>query len=202
MKLAIGRLFLFLGNFPQVKQILSNLTSGEKKTFGFHLAYSVIEGIILGILALNEFVLIKSLNATELQIGLLFQFGSVLLLFSIIFNEWIRRSKNKARFIRWLAWFTRIPLLLLFFFPHSAGDPHSQQLFGSIFLFVFLLFYLANPIIYPIINLLLKSNYRHDNFGPLYSYATGLINWSCSGQLFLSDCCWMPTPMLLHTYTR
>jgi hypothetical protein len=157
-----------------VRHILHNLSAEEKKTFILHLVYSVIEGIILGILALNEYVLIKSLNGTNMQIGLLFQFGSVVLLFSILLNEWIRRSLNKARLIRWLAWITRVPLLLMFFFPHSPAGLNSQQLFGTVFLFIFLLFYLANPIIYPIINLLLKSNYRHDNFGPLYSYATGV----------------------------
>ncbi|MFA6125899.1 MAG: MFS transporter [Bacteroidales bacterium] len=157
-----------------MRHILHNLSAEEKKTFILHLVYSVIEGIILGILALNEYVLIKSLNGTNMQIGLLFQFGSVVLLFSILLNEWIRRSLNKARLIRWLAWITRVPLLLMFFFPHSPAGLNSQQLFGTVFLFIFLLFYLANPIIYPIINLLLKSNYRHDNFGPLYSYATGV----------------------------
>lgn len=157
-----------------VKEILKNLTAEEKRTFLFHLAYSVIEGVILGILALNEYVLIKSLNGSEMQIGVLFQFGSVLLIFSVLLNEWTRRQANKARFIRILAWITRLPLLALFFFPHSSGNPGSEQLYGAVFLLIFLLFYLANPIIYPIINLLLKGNYKHENFGPLYSYATGL----------------------------
>lgn len=173
-KLAIGRLCLFLDINSFVKEILNNLTADERRTFGFHLVYSVIEGVILGILALNEYVLIKSLNGTEMQIGILFQFGAVLLLFSVLLNEWIRRTANKARFIRILAWVTRLPLLALFFFPHSSGDGASQQLYGAVFLLIFLLFYLANPIIYPIINLLLKSNYKHENFGPLYSYATSL----------------------------
>lgn len=174
-KLAVGRLYLFLSICFYVNNILQNLSVDEKKTFSFHLVYSVIEGVILGILALNEYVLIKSLNGTELQVGILFQFGAVLLLFSILFNEWIRRSVDKAKLIRRLAWITRVPLFFLFFFPHSAIDmQQGQQLFGTLFLLVFLLFYLANPIIYPIINLLLKSNYKHENFGPLYSYATGL----------------------------
>lgn len=183
-KLADGRLCLFLGNYYFVRTILQNLTREENKTFRLHLVYSIIEGIILGILALNEFVLIKSLKGTELQIGFLFQFGSVLLLFSILLNEWIRRSTDKAKLIRRLAWVTRIPLLLLFFFPHESGSLQNQQFFGLVFLFVFLLFYLANPIIYPIINLFLKNNYRHENFGPLYSYATGLNKLVMLGATF------------------
>jgi MFS family permease len=61
----------------------------------------------------------------------------------------------------------------------------NQQLFATIFLLIFLLFYLANPIIYPIINLFLKSNYRHENFGPLYSYATGLNKLVMLGATFI-----------------
>jgi hypothetical protein len=179
--------------------ILRNLTHQERKTFGFHLAYSFIEGIILGLLALNEFVLIKSLNGTDMQIGFLFQFGSVLLLFSILFNEWIRRSANKAKVIRILAWVTRLPLLLLFFFPHSSLDPKSQQVFSGIFLLIFLLFYLANPIIYPIINLLLKGNYKHENFGPLYSYATGLNKLVMLGATFIFGI-WLDADPFAFTY--
>jgi MFS family permease len=168
-----------------VKDILNNISPAEKKTFILHVVYSIIEGIILGLLALNEFVLIKSLHGTEMQVGFLFQFGSVLLLFSVLFTEWIRRSVSKARLIRWLAWITRLPLLLLVFFPHSNGEMANQQLFATIFLLIFLLFYLANPIIYPIINLFLKSNYRHENFGPLYSYATGLNKLVMLGATFI-----------------
>ena len=164
--------------------ILRNLNNQEKKAFVLHLVYSVIEGIILGILALNEYVLIKSLKGTEFQIGILFQFGSVLLLFSILFNEWIRRSTNKVRLLRRLAWITRLPLLLVVLFPQSSGNEVSQLIVGSAFLLIFLLFYLANPIIYPIINLLLKSNYRHENFGPLYSYATGVNKLVMLGATF------------------
>jgi hypothetical protein len=182
-----------------VKDILQNLSNHEKKTFGFHLAYSAIEGLILGLLALNEYVLIKSLNGTDMQIGFLFQFGSVLLIFSIIFNEWIRRSSNKPGLIRKLAWITRLPLLFLFFFPHSPGDLHSQQLFASVFLLIFLLFYLANPIIYPIINLLLKSNYSHRNFGPLYSYATGLNKLVMLGATFIFGV-WLDADPFVFTY--
>ncbi len=182
-----------------MKDILKSLTQQEKKTFGFHLAYSFIEGIILGLLALNEFVLIKSLKGTEMQIGFLFQFSSVLLLFSILFNEWIRRSVNKVRVIRILAWVTRLPLLFLFFFPHSSMDSDSQQVFAAIFLLIFLLFYLANPIIYPIINLLLKGNYKHENFGPLYSYATGLNKLVMLGATFIFGI-WLDADPFAFTY--
>ncbi len=139
-----------------------------------HLLYSFIEGVILGVLALNEYVLIKSLKGTDFQIGLLFQFSVILLLFSVILNEWIRRSSDKARLIRTVAWITRVPLFFLLFFPRSVEAFGDNQLYNLAFLGIFLLFYLANPIIYPVINLFLKNNYRHHVFGSLYSYATSL----------------------------
>ncbi len=41
-----------------------------------------------------------------------------------------------------------------------------------LFLLIFLFYYLAMPIVYPIINNILKNNYSHSHFGTLYSYAT------------------------------
>jgi len=40
-----------------------------------------------------------------------------------------------------------------------------------LFLGIFLFYYLAQPIVYPIINDILKNNYTHSHFGRLYSYA-------------------------------
>lgn len=152
-------------------KVLRKLDSLESVTFRLHLAYSIIEGIILGILALNEFVLIKSLKGTDFQIGILFQFTSALLLFSVLFNEWIKRSTNKGKMVRIIAWITRAPMLLLLFFPTSVDAISGNSVYASLFLLLFLLFYLANPIIYPIINLYLKNNFRHEHFGLLYSYS-------------------------------
>ncbi|MFA7408778.1 MAG: MFS transporter [Bacteroidales bacterium] len=157
-----------------MREILKSLLPGERRAFGLHLLYSFIEGVILGVLALNEYVLIKSLKGTDFQIGLLFQFSVILLLFSVILNEWIRRSSDKARLIRTVAWITRVPLFFLLFFPRSVEAFGDNQLYNLAFLGIFLLFYLANPIIYPVINLFLKNSYRHHVFGSLYSYATSL----------------------------
>ncbi len=157
-----------------MRKISRDLLPNEVKTFRLHLAYSFIEGIILGVLAMNEFVLIKSLRGSDYQIGILFQLSVVLMVFSILFNEWIRRSRNKVRMIRAVALFTRLPLLAFAFFPRSVAGFENGMFFQIIFLIIFLIFYLANPLIYPSINLFLKKNYKHENFGPLYSYATTL----------------------------
>ncbi len=150
------------------------LNEAEKRTFRLHMVYSVIEGIILGVLALNEFVFLKSLKGSNVQVGLLFQASVFVLVFSIFLNEWVNRVKNKQRFVLLTAIFTRLPLVLLVFFPAGIGTIPGSETWHYLFLGIFLLYYFANPIIYPVINLFLKSNYTHKNFSVLYSYSTTL----------------------------
>ncbi|MCF6185298.1 MAG: MFS transporter [Bacteroidales bacterium] len=144
----------------------------EKKAFYLHLIYSVLDGIILGVLALNEFVLIKELKASPYQIGILFQFTTVVLLFSIPFNEFIKRKINKSKFLRLIAILTRAPLLLLFIFPKSISAQTDQLLYQFLFLGIFLIYYSTNPLIFPMINGYLKNSYKHENFSKLYGYAS------------------------------
>jgi len=147
------------------------LNSNEIKTFRLHLLYSIIEGIIFGVLVLNQFVFVKSLNGSSYLLGLLFQFSVIAFIFLIFFNELIRRIKNKKRMIRAISIFTRLPLIIFLFFPINYQDFIVSPIYNYIFLIVFLIFYLADPIIFPTTNLLLKNNYRHENFGKLYSYS-------------------------------
>lgn len=146
----------------------------EKKTYKLHLIYSILEGIILGVLALNEFVFLKSLNGTDFQLGILFQFSMLVFLGLIFINEFIRRTTDKAKLLRRTAIITRLPLILLIFFPGSIEELTSDSIYHFIFLGIFLLYYLASPIIYPTINQFLKNTYRHENFGKLYSHATSI----------------------------
>lgn len=149
---------------------LRGLNNEEKRTFRLHFIYSLIEGILTGSLALNEFVLIKSLKGTNYQIAFLFQFSVIVLLFSIIFNELLKRTSKKRILLRRIGILTRLPLILLFFFPTTAAE---IGLFHQLlFLSIFLIYFMASPIILPTINLLLKNNYDHDNFGRLYGYST------------------------------
>ena len=144
----------------------------EKNTFRIHFAYSIIEGIILGVLALNEFVFLKSLHGSDVGVSVLFQFSVFVLTFSVLLNEWSRRVQNKKRFLIWLGVFTRAPLILLVLFPMDVGHIANVWMYHYIFLTIFLVYYFANPIIYPTINQFLKSNYSHENFSVFYSYAT------------------------------
>jgi Na+/melibiose symporter-like transporter len=76
--------------------------------------------------------------------------------------------------IRKVALMTRLPLLLLIIFPKNPEGYLEMPVFQYLFLLIFLLFYLANPIILPSINLFLRTNYKGGHFGSLYSYATTL----------------------------
>ena len=149
--------------------MIKQLSFKERKTFGLHLSYSVIEGIIRGVLILNEFVLIKTLNGSDYQIAYLLQFQHMVLIFSVVFNEFLRRTSKKRRMVNRVALYTRLPLLAMAFFP--SVDGFIPPVFHFIFLSVFLIYYLATPLVFPTINLLLKNSYTHENFGKYYSYA-------------------------------
>ena len=149
-----------------------DLNAAEQKAFRYHMLYQIVEGVILGVLALNEFVFIKSLLGSNYQLGFLFQFSVVVFIFLIVFNELRKRIRNKKKLLRWTGILTRAPLLLLVFFPRSAESMTGDSVYHYIFLLIFLIYYFGNIIIFPAINLLLKTNYRHEKFGKLYSYTT------------------------------
>lgn len=157
-----------------LKISLPELNLQERNTFRLHTLYSSIEGIILGVLALNEFVFIKSLHGSNYQLGFLFQFSMIVFIFLLFVNEFLKRIKNRKRMLRITGIVTRLPLVLLLFFPRSAEALQGDSIYHYLFLFVFLIYYLGNPVIYPNINFLLRTNYRHHNFGTLYSWATSI----------------------------
>jgi MFS family permease len=149
-----------------------NLSTTEKRTFSIHLAYSLIEGFIAGIVVLNEFVFVKSFKGSAYNLSVLFQFSILALLFSIFFNEFLKRYRNKKKLLRYTALITRAPLLILLFFPSNIEIIQSRLIYHYIFLGIFLFYYMSLPVVYPLINLFLKSNYSHKNFGRLYSFTT------------------------------
>lgn len=144
----------------------------EQQTFKLHLGYSLFDGFVAGVLTLNEFVFLRSLHGTSYQLSFLFQFSVLVFIFLILISEWLKRVANKQKLIRIVGIATRAPLALLLFFPRSPDAFNASSVYHYIFLLLFLIYYLGNPIIFPTINLFLKSNYRHEKFGPLYSYAT------------------------------
>jgi len=163
---------------PQIETMLffktNHLNAKEKKTFRIHLIYSILEGFIIGVLALNEFVFIKSLKGSNIELSVLFQFSAVVFTGLIFINEFLRRIRNKKKLLLITALLTRSPLFLLILFPKSDAAMLGNGIYHLIFLAIFFLYYLASPIVLPNINLFLKSAYRHENFSNLYSSATSL----------------------------
>lgn len=154
--------------------ILHQLSLTEKNAFRLHMIYSAMEGVILGVLALNEYVFIYSLKGTNYQLAFLFQFSMVVFVFLFIFNQLRKRIGNKKRMLRVTGLLTRLPLMLLILIPRDDAAFNGQSGWHYLFLFVFLIYFFGNIIIYPAINVLLKTNYKHEHFGKLFSYATSL----------------------------
>ena len=159
-----------------MKLFLSNmgLNSKERYTFRMHAIYMAVEGVILGVLALNEFVFIKSLQGSNYQLGFLFQFSMLVFLFLVLINEFIKRVQNRKKLLRVVALLTRLPLLFILFFPNNAEQMLVNNYYHYLFLGIFLIYFSGNIVIYPNINFLLKTNYQHQHFGKLYSYATSI----------------------------
>jgi len=151
---------------------IPNLTKKEKVTFALHFQYSVLEGVLAGIVALNEFVFVKSLLGSGVQASMLFQFGTLVFILLIFFNGLLNSIKNRKNLLRITALATRIPLFLLLFFPRTQDALTGNSIWHLVFLGIFLMYYLANPIIFPNINQLLKNGYSHQNFGKLFSLAS------------------------------
>ncbi|MEA3446105.1 MAG: MFS transporter [Bacteroidota bacterium] len=144
----------------------------ERATFKLHVAYSVLEGIIFGVFALNEFIFLKSLQGTNYMLSFLFLFSMAVFLPTIAINELLRRTLNKKRMLRLAGILTRGPLVLLIFFPSHQAAYQENLFYHLAFLAIFLNYFMASPLIFPTINLFLKNNYSHKNFGRLFSWAS------------------------------
>jgi len=150
------------------------LTSLEKKTFKFHLIYSILEGIVVGVLALNEYVFIRSLRGSPYLLAFLIQFSVVVFLLLIFTNEFLKRAKNKRKMLQKVALITRVPLILILLFPKNVDVFITNPYYHYIFLALFLVFYLESPVTYPTTNLFLRRNYSHEHFSRLFSFALSI----------------------------
>ena len=126
----------------------------------------ILEGFSVGAIALNEFVFLKSLDGDSYLVGVLFQVSIAIMLFSIFFNQLIRRTSNKKRLFRLSIWITKLPLFMLIFFtPETRGE----IFFHYFFIGIYLAYSMTKPLMMPLMNMILKQNYTNKNFGMLYS---------------------------------
>ncbi len=152
-------------------RIFQNLDSQEKLTLKLHLFYSGIEGIAAGALILTEFIFIKSLRGSNVQLAFLFQFSMVVFLFAMVANEIMRRYSNRKVLLRSIAIASKLPLVGLAFFPDVSHNQGLPVTYHTIFLAIFLLYYVSKIAVIPSINQYLKGNYKHENFGRLFGYS-------------------------------
>jgi len=148
------------------------ISTKEFSVFKLHFLFSLIQGIITGVFALNELVFIKDMNASNFQLSILLQLSVIIMVVSIGVNEFLRRISDKKKLLRTIALVTHLPLLLIIFFPKDASTYSQNPIYHYAFLSIFFFFYLNLIITLPTINQMLKSAYTHNNFGRLYSYTS------------------------------
>jgi MFS family permease len=148
------------------------INSSEAYVFKLHLLFSVLQGVLVGVFALNEFVYIKDLKATDIQLSFLLQAASLVFLSSVFLNEVLRRITNKQKMLRWASVLAHLPLFSIAFFPADSSYYTQYNIFTYLFLSIFFVFYLNTVIILPTINQMLKNNYSHNNFSRLYGYSS------------------------------
>jgi MFS family permease len=151
--------------------IWSGLLLAEKKSFRLHLLYSVFEGVLMGGILLNEFIFLKSMHGSEVKLAALFVISIAVYVLLVFFNEFIRRTSKKRVMLRWVGFFSRLPIFFFFFFPNDPNAYIGTALYQYLFLGIFLVYYLGVIVIHPTINQLLKHNYRDENLSSLYAWA-------------------------------
>lgn len=162
----------FISNYLRKKVGYQSLEPNEKHTFKLHLGFMLNDGLVQGVLLLNEFVFLRSLKGSSFQLSFLFQFSVIAFIFLIFISEWMKRVEDKQKMVLITGILTRMPLALVVFFPSDSAAFIGNSYYHYLYLAAFLIYYLGNLTIFPTINLFLKSNYRHELFGPLFSYTT------------------------------
>lgn len=146
--------------------------------------YSSIEGVAAGALILTEFIFIKSLKGSNVQLAFLFQFSMVVFLFAMVANEIMRRYPDRRKLLRGIAIASKLPLVALAFFPDVSHQNGLPGIYHTIFLAIFLLYFVSKIAVIPSINQYLKGNYRHENFGRLFGYSVTAQKAAMLGATF------------------
>jgi len=144
-----------------------NLNKLGRKTYLIHLIYSSLEGVLYGVFALNEFVFVKSMLGNPIQLGLLIQIQTIVLLISVFSSDYIKRTVNKKKFLMRIAIFTRVPLLLFFIFP-AIPSGYIGGFFQILMLGIMFMYFSSMPLILPLLSIFLKNRYRPENLGKLF----------------------------------
>ncbi len=147
------------------------ITEQEKYTFRLHLFYTATEGIIAGILLLNELVFLKSLRGSDIQLTFLFQSSMLVFLFAMLANEVLKRFQNRKKTLRMVSFICNAPLLAFLFFPKVDSNGLSSY-YHYVFLMVFFIYFLSKIAVSPSVNQYLRGSYNSQHMGTLFSYAS------------------------------
>jgi hypothetical protein len=132
----------------------------EKKTFALHLLCQFFNGLVAGIIVLQEIILKKSLYGTDFEVTVLIYLTSISFLLSIYGSEIINRTSNKPRTLFLIGAFGRGALIFI-------------PLFDNVWFYIFVIsiMFITDALLLPAWNFIFKHNYTEQNRSKLYSYA-------------------------------
>jgi len=160
----------------------TGLNEREKKAYRLHLTAELLEAFSIGAIGLTEFVFLKSLNGSSYLVGVILQVSLLVMLFSVVFNQLIRRTGDKKKLYMISIWVTKLPLFLLVLF---TPDTRGGLFFHYFFIGIYLAYSFTKPMMMPLMNMMLKQNYSGKNFGDLYSKVATLNKLTVVAATFI-----------------
>lgn len=154
------------------------LDKREEHTFLLLTIGSIFNGISLGVLLLQEFILRKTLLGSLFEITLLVMIQPVSNIFSIFFYPLSKKFKRKNDFFLLIAFVGKLILLLMLLTKSS-----------KIFILVISVFYIFNTFMNPLFSNIMQLNFRKKNRGFVYgivssvSVLSTLVVSNLSGKL-------------------
>ena len=148
----------------------SALGATERRVFLILLVMNIVGGLGDGMMAQNELVLLNSLHGTKEMLAFITQVSVMSCLLIMVYNEILKRVRDKRLFLVGVSIASRIPLLLFALYPATAGGVASWH--AHLFVWLFILIGFLTMMIGPATNAMLKQNFAHENFGVLMSLST------------------------------
>jgi len=135
----------------------------EKKTFFLHLISQFFNGIVTGIIVIQEIILKKSLSGTNFEVTILIYLTSISFLFSIYGTEIIDRANNRSKIIFLIGALGRGSLILIPLFSNPW-----------FYIAIITIMFIADALLMPSWNYIFRHNYTLQNRSKYYSYASSL----------------------------
>lgn len=144
-------------------EILRSLRGRERHTFLLAMSAYMFNGIVVGILILQEVILKKAFNGSALEITLLTMIMPASNLFSIYFAPLIKRTVKKSLLFYIVGIAGRFALVAISLINNSVP-----------FIIVLFIYYIFNALFNPLINYIMQVNISVDKRGMLFGFMNGL----------------------------